>query len=90
MKKILAILSLFLLCSCSTIQTNVMPAWPPVPEEQMAACPDLNLVNNENAQFSDVLNTVTENYSMYKECKAKMDSWIEWYNSQKRIYESLK
>jgi len=39
------------------------------------------------AKLSDVAKTVSQNYSLYHECSAKTDSWIEWYQKQKQIYE---
>jgi hypothetical protein len=44
----------------------------------------------KNTKLSDLLETVSNNYSSYYECKTKHDSWIEWYNDNKKIYESVK
>jgi hypothetical protein len=44
----------------------------------------------EGAKLSDVATTVTINYSTYYECAVKNDAWIEWYQIQKNIYESVK
>jgi hypothetical protein len=91
MKRILAFIPVCLLSGClSTGQTNVMPKWPDVPAEVMQACPDLATIDKTNVQFSDVLNVVTDNYASYKECQLKVDSWIQWYNTQKKIYETVK
>ena len=40
--------------------------------------------------MSDVLETVTMNYSQYHECKNKVDAWIEWHKQQKQIVDSIK
>ena len=55
----------------------------------MQACPELQKLNNE-AKLSDVATTVTINYSTYYECAVKNDAWIEWYQIQKNIFESVK
>lgn len=63
--------------------------FPDVPQELKTACPDLEQVKPD-AQMSDVLTVVTDNYSKYHECKNKVDAWIDWHKSQKQIYESIK
>jgi hypothetical protein len=53
------------------------------------ACPDLKQVK-ENAEMSDVLESVAINYSTYHECKNKVDAWVEWHKQQKQISDSVK
>ena len=62
--------------------------FPDVPEELMTACPDLKQTE-PTAKLSEVLKDVTDNYSQYHECRAQVDSWIEWYKTQKQIFESI-
>jgi hypothetical protein len=45
---------------------------------------------SETPTLSSVAKTVTNNYTSYYECAAKHDGFIEWYNTQKRIFESVK
>ena len=90
MKK-LALLLIFVLCGCaSTTPVSVKQPWPEVPDELKEVCPDLKKVDDTTTKLSDVLEVVTDNYTQYKECKVKVDNWIEWYNTQKKIYESVK
>lgn len=63
--------------------------FPEVPKELITVCADLKQTE-PTTKLSEVLKIVTENYSEYHECKAKVDTWIEWYNSQKQIFESVK
>jgi hypothetical protein len=67
----------------------VKMSFPDAPAEMKVACPDLKQVK-ENGQMSDVLETVTENYSQYHECRNKVDAWIEWHKQQKQISDSIK
>ena len=91
MKKLLAFLPVLLLSGClATTQTNVMPPWPELPDDLKTACPDLATIDKQVVQFSDVLDVVTANYSTYKECQIKVDSWLQWYATQKKIYETVK
>lgn len=87
MKLLFLVPFLFVLSGCLT--TPVKRTFPEVPQELVQACPDLKLVE-PTEKLSDVLKVVTDNYSQYHECKIKVDTWIEWYKSQKQIFESVK
>jgi hypothetical protein len=63
--------------------------FPDVPVELQQACPDLKLVE-PTTKLSDVVNIVVTNYGQYKECQVKVDSWIDWYSNQKKIFDSVK
>ena len=55
----------------------------------MTPCPQLQKLT-EDAKLSDISKTITVNYSTYYECAVKNDAWIEWYQTQKHIFESVK
>ena len=78
----------FLLVGCSTT-VPVTNNWPSVPAGLLDQCPDLEKITIENPQLSDVLTTVTRNYSKYHECQIRVDLWIKWYNTQKEIFENV-
>ncbi len=77
----------FLLAGC--LATPVKRNFPEVPQELKVACPDLQKVKDD-AKLSDVISTVSSNYTQYHECRAKVDAWNQWYNAQKEIFESVK
>jgi hypothetical protein len=79
---------LLLLSGCSTT-VPVTAKFPDAPKFASEACPQLQKLNND-AKLSDVATTVTINYSTYYECAVKNDAWIEWYQIQKHIFESVK
>ena len=87
MKKILPLLLVLLLVSCST--TVPVTVKFPEPPKYVDKCPELDKLG-DNAKLSDVANTVTKNYSTYYECALKNDTWNEWYQIQKRIFEGVK
>ena len=89
MKHLLAIVCLLLLTACSTTVPVTMN-FPGVPEDLVKTCPDLEKLPADTTKLSTVVGSVSKNYSKYHECKIKVDSWIEWYNTQKQIYESAK
>ena len=37
-----------------------------------------------------ITKTITTNYTTYYACVVKDDAWIEWYQTQKHIFESVK
>jgi hypothetical protein len=63
--------------------------FPKVPELLMAKCPEL-LDVPPTQKLSEVLTVVTKNYGQYQECAIKVDTWILWYNEQKKIFDSVK
>ena len=87
MKKLLLIVSVLLLSGCLT--TPVKRSFPEVPEELKVTCPDLMLLE-PTTKLSEVVSVVTKNYGQYQECQIKVDTWIEWYKTQKEIFESVK
>jgi hypothetical protein len=86
--KYISILLLTLLIGCSTT-VPVTAKFPEVPEKLMKKCPQLEKLEND-AKLSDISKTITINYSTYYECAVKNDGWLEWYNIQKNIFESVK
>jgi hypothetical protein len=81
------VVSLLLLTGC--VATPVAREFPAVPADLTTACPALIDVPATD-RLSVVLATVTRNYAQYKECSIKVDSWNEWYNEQKKIFDSIK
>jgi len=87
-KRLLLVLPIFLLSGC-LLTTPVKRNFPEVPKELMEACPDLKTTDPTD-KLSDVLKVVVDNYGQYHECKIKVDTWIEWYKTQKDIFDSVK
>jgi hypothetical protein len=85
--KYLACFLLVLVTGCSSVP--VAPKFPEVPERILKKCPQLEKLEND-AMLSDISKTITINYSTYYECAVKNDGWLEWYNIQKNIFESVK
>lgn len=81
------LLLILLLTGCTTVP--VTAKFPEVPNELLLKCPALKQLNEE-VKLSDVAKNITYNYTTYYECVIKHDAWIEWYQSQKKIFESVK
>lgn len=82
-----ALILALVLTGCTTVP--VERKFPDVPDTIKQKCSDLKKLN-DGAKLSDVARTITENYTTYNECAIKQDAWIEWYDSQKKIFESVK
>jgi len=80
--KYLIISLVFCLSGC----LSTAPKFPDIPPELQKACPELNEVANSTKELSAVLDVVVVNYSTYYECRVKVDAWLEWHKSQKRIF----
>jgi len=88
---VVGIVVLFMIAMCAGCSTTVpvTAKFPEAPKYATTACPQLQKLS-DGAKLSDVANTVTVNYSTYYECAVKNDTWIEWYEIQKRIFENVK
>jgi len=88
---ILAIGIMILLATCSGCSTTVpvTAKFPDAPRLGLGTCPQLQTVPND-VKLSGLTSTVTTNYSTYYECAVKADTWQEWYEIQKRIFEGVK
>ena len=52
-------------------------------------CVQLNQLPEET-KLSEVAKNVTSNYALYHECSLKVESWVEWYDEQKKIFDEVK
>jgi hypothetical protein len=88
MKLFLIMTFSFFLFGCSTT-VPVKIRFPEAPETLLEKCQELNKAK-ENSSLSEIIKTVTSNYSLYHECAAKHESFIEWYHVQKKTFEGSK
>lgn len=89
MKKLI-IMAVLLVSGCSfTRPVPVARTFPEAPAELKQSCNDL-IMTPVDAKMSDVLGIVARNYGQYHECRIRTDAWIEWYESQRRIFEAVK
>ena len=72
------------------VSVPVERKFPKAPEELMTGCPDLQTIPENTTQLSVVVEAVTTNYGQYQMCQTKNDTWIDWYNRQKEIFDSVK
>jgi len=83
-----ALLLTVILAGC--VSVPVERKFPMAPGEIQAPCGNLQTIDPATTKLSAVVDSVVTNYAQYRECQVKTDSWIEWYNKQKQIFESVK
>lgn len=87
MKRTLAMFSMIMLAGCQSVPVTMK--FPDVPAELAEPCPALDKAPNTE-KLSEVVRSVSRNYGKYHECSTKVDAWNTWYETQKKIYESVK
>lgn len=88
MKKLLILTAVLSLSAC--VSVPVERKFPNAPLELMTSCPPLVTVEPTTTKLSDVVQSVVTNYGQYQECDTKSQLWIEWYRTQKNIFDSVK
>ena len=84
------ILSLTLVLAACSTPVPVKQKFPDVPKSLVERCESLKKIEGDRVAITEMLKVVVQNYGMYYECAAKVDGWNDWYQEQKRIYESVK
>lgn len=88
MKYLILVMALALV-GCTTV-TPVKREFPQASKSLMESCPDLQKIEGDKVAITELLKTVVNNYSLYYQCANKVDGWKEWYEEQKKIYDSVK
>lgn len=84
MKKLILV-PLIALVGC--VGVPIERKFPGLPESLKQPCPDLQTVAEDNTKVSELMIVVTSNYKEYHTCQIKVESWLEWYETQKKIFE---
>jgi len=89
MKKLISLILATTLVGCAS-NAPVKMSFPSVPADLTTACPDLKPVDPATGKLSEVIDTVVVNYGEYYTCKDRVDNWIDWYNTQQKIFNNVK
>ena len=85
----LLLVSLLFLTGCAT-SVPVTMSFPQVPEALAKPCDRLEPLAEGKRELSDLLENTNDNYAKAKECHAKSKAWLEWYDTQRKIFEEVK
>jgi hypothetical protein len=90
MKVIILSLVLFL-SGCALFQKPVpiAPQWPDVPFQLTRKCDELKSLAGEKISITDMMKVIVENYALHYQCSTKVEGWQEWYEEQRKIYETV-
>lgn len=84
--KIVVVAAVLLLTGCVAPVKREFPSIPPSLEKPCGALLEVP----KTTKLSEVLEVVTENYALYRECQIKNETWLDWYQKQKKIFDSVK
>jgi coenzyme F420-reducing hydrogenase alpha subunit len=87
MKKLLLVLAIFL-SACSTV-VPIKQNFPTLPEELTKTCKPLETIEGVTTTLSKLMETVARNYGTRHECALQLESLLEWYNEQKKIFDEM-
>lgn len=76
-------------CSMFKQPVPIAPQWPDAPAELKKKCETLKTIASDKVNITDMMRVIVENYMLHYECSAKVDGWNQWYDSQKKIYETV-
>jgi len=89
MKKLLLTLSIILLAGCTTVPVTMkFPNAPDVLKEPAGKLTPLD--TSKKIELSDIIENANENAGKYYALREKYNAWQEWYNGQKKIFDSVK
>jgi hypothetical protein len=70
---------------CSTT-VPVSVKFPDAPQRLLQPCPALSTVKDD-VKLSELTSTVADNYQTYHGCANTVNGWIDWYKTQKNIFD---
>ena len=85
--------AIFFLAMCTGCSTTVpvTAKFPEAPIRLLEKCPEkLQEIVGDKINIIDFTKIIVINYGTYHECAVKNDAWIEWYNTQKKIFNEVK
>ena len=89
MRKFILLLFVMLLGACAT-EVPVKQNFPDVPSVLIKKCENLIKIDENTTSIAELMKTVAENYRMYYECSEKVSGWNEWYENQKKLFDSTR
>jgi hypothetical protein len=87
MKKLIIIVCL-IASGCTTVP--VTAKFPRAPDSLTEPTVALKTLDVPKPELSDLISNANDNYAEYYRLRDKYNGWIDWYNTQKQIFESVK
>lgn len=87
--RIVLLVALAVALSGCVPDAGVRRKMPDPPPSLVKDCGDLDAAK-QSEKLSELLTTVTENYSKYHTCRIKVEEWTKWYTEQKEIFDKVR
>jgi hypothetical protein len=87
MKKLI-IIACMVMSGCTTVP--VTAKFPTAPDTLTAPVATLKTLDTPRPELSDLITNANDNYAEYYRLRDRYNGWINWYNTQKQIFESVK
>ena len=87
MKKLI-IIACMVISGCTTVP--VTAKFPAAPDTLTAPAAVLKTLDAPKPELSDLITNANDNYAEYYRLRDRYNGWINWYNDQKKIFESVK
>ena len=81
---ITAIFFIAMFSGCSTT-VPVVAKFPKASATLMEKCPPLETIDKPTVLLSELVSTITRNYTKYHECAAIVEGWQDWHTEQSKI-----
>jgi hypothetical protein len=86
--KRLIVIACLIVSGCVSVPVD--RKFPTVPDTLKETAPALKTLDTPKPELSDLITNANDNYAEYYRLRDKYNGWIDWYNTQKQIFESVK
>ena len=87
MKKLI-IVACLAIAGCVSVPVD--RKFPTVPDALKEPAVNLKTLDTPRPELSDLIGNANDNYAEYYRLRDRYNGWINWYNDQKKIFESVK
>ena len=84
----LIVVACLIMSGCTTVP--VTAKFPTAPDSLREPAANLKTLDVPNPELSDLISNANDNYAEYYRLRDKYNGWIDWYSTQKQIFESIK
>jgi len=86
--KTLIVVACLIVSGCTTVP--VTAKFPTAPYSLREPAATLKTLDVPNPELSDLISNANDNYAEYYRLRDRYNGWIDWYSTQKQIFESIK
>lgn len=87
--KIAIVIAALMLAGCS-VTTPVKRQFPAAPPVLMEPAADLKTLEGKESDLRKLMEVSIENMGAYHELRERYRAWQQWYQEQKKIFDSVK